>query len=138
MTQLLICDSLSQAETRSPRFWLTAIRIGPTTCCTTNSVPTSSSGLTSGAPDWTAATVQPMAIAKTAGNMPASSSNSHQVKARPRWALGRTAKNFHSCRSRSQDTTSRLCHVDPTGLVIESLVNLGIEGNSGGEAVVDP
>jgi hypothetical protein len=69
-----------------------------------------------------------MAIAKAAGNVPASSSNSHQVKARPRWALGRMAKNFHSCRSRSQDATSRLCHVVPTGLVVESLMSgLGTE-----------
>src|SRR5262245_18215699 len=41
-----------------------------------------------------------MAMAKTAGSTPRSTRRPHQVNARTGSALGRTAKNFHSLRSR--------------------------------------
>ena len=82
-TQLLIRRSFSQADSRLPRFMLTAVRIGPTISISTKTTPTKARVGPSGSELSTARIVTPVATAKTAGSAPLSTSRIHQAAASP-------------------------------------------------------
>src|SRR6202167_2668181 len=73
-------------------------------------VPTNASGPAREWPRCTAPTSTPIAIANAAGRIPLSRRLDHQAAARPGAAFGRTAKNFHSLRSVSDESTPIFCH----------------------------
>src|SRR5579859_808795 len=76
-------------------------------------MPTNASGVTSCWPRCTAPTSTPMATANAAGKAPRKSSTSHHKLASSGSALGRTLKNCHSLRVRSERTRGTI--VEPRG-----------------------
>src|SRR5687767_6851777 len=71
-------------------------------------IPAASSGWPGSPPRCTALTSTPIAMAKAAGSTPRSTSSSHHAAASRGAAFGRTAKNFHSLRSRMRRNTIHL------------------------------
>src|SRR5215207_11760687 len=121
--------SLSQADTLLPRFMLTAVWIGFTISMSTKTTPVSARAAATGRACSTAPTVAPMATAKTAGMAPFKISSAHQTVASTGSALGRTAKNCHSCLARSRlstDTTLPLA-ADIGPLVAEPISIGGVD-----------
>ena len=110
-THASVSRSYSHAAVRSPRLVLTAWCTGVMIWSRTNTTPTKLSGTARLSPRWTAPMSMPIAMPNTAGSTPRSRSSTHQAIAIGPAALGSTAKNVHSFRSRRRFSTGAFCPI---------------------------
>ena len=105
VTHAAVNRSYRNAARRSPRFRLTAVWMGVSTCRSPNTTPVAASGTAIPSPRWTAATSAPIATANTAGSTPCRTTTVHQASARAPSALGSAANNSHSLRPYTRSRT---------------------------------